>query len=95
MDSAQEGASRRVGTCWHNHQEHLTSKVKVEQTPALSKSMEGATDSAHTTQTLHQIIISSKWPLISSQNTHNSGTSRWRVDSVANGKIPPLRIRMT
>ena len=39
---------------------------------------------------LHQLQMAS----ITSQNTCNSGTSRWRADSVAFGKIPLLIIRM-
>ena len=42
-----------------------------------------------------RIFIGSKWPETSSQSTCDSGTSRWRVDSVAYGKTPLPRIRIT
>ena len=56
MDSAQEGASRCVGTCRRSDQKNLTSTFQAEPTPALSKSMQCATQQGSIGRTVSAMV---------------------------------------
>ena len=102
MESAQDGATRRVGTCWHDDRENLRiQQVDVVRSPRRQRTglAEGASrpdrTSRHSTQSIGQNFDRTDRSVTTSENTFFCGFFRWHLGSEECGEIRHLKTRLT